>query len=149
MRGIHRWPVNSLHKGPVTWKMFLFDDVIMVPYFFLSICPLGILRTSTIGFILGYLVALLCTTFPLRVLCRRHLDLTHCGLLRTISTLVEVTACWLMAPSHYLNQCWFIIKHVWWYPPESNFTMIMDWIRNVFRHYVFKNYCHFSQRSTS
>ena len=29
VRGIHRWPVNSLHKGPVTWKMFPFDDVIM------------------------------------------------------------------------------------------------------------------------
>ena len=27
--GIHRWPVNSPHKGPVTWKMFPFDDVIM------------------------------------------------------------------------------------------------------------------------
>ena len=26
--GIHRWPVNSPHKGPVTWKMFPFDDVI-------------------------------------------------------------------------------------------------------------------------
>ena len=24
-----RWPVNSPHKGPVTWKMFPFDDVIM------------------------------------------------------------------------------------------------------------------------
>ena len=29
VRGIHRWPVNSPHKGPVTRKMFLFDDVIM------------------------------------------------------------------------------------------------------------------------
>ena len=28
-RGIHRWPVNSLHKGPVTRKTFPFDDVIM------------------------------------------------------------------------------------------------------------------------
>ena len=27
--GIQRWPVNSLHKGPVTRKMFPFDDVIM------------------------------------------------------------------------------------------------------------------------
>ena len=27
--GIHRWPVNSPHKGPVTWKMFPFDEVIM------------------------------------------------------------------------------------------------------------------------
>ena len=27
--GIHQWPVNSLHKWPVTWKMLPFDDVIM------------------------------------------------------------------------------------------------------------------------
>ena len=27
--GIHRWPVNSPHKGPVTRKVFPFDDVIM------------------------------------------------------------------------------------------------------------------------
>ena len=27
--GIHRWPVNSPHKGPVTRKMFPFDDVIL------------------------------------------------------------------------------------------------------------------------
>ena len=29
VRGIHRWPVNSPHKGPVTRKMFPFDDVII------------------------------------------------------------------------------------------------------------------------
>ena len=29
VRGIHRWPVNSQHKWPVTRKMFPFDDVIM------------------------------------------------------------------------------------------------------------------------
>ena len=27
--GIHRWPVNSPHKWPVTREMFPFDDVIM------------------------------------------------------------------------------------------------------------------------
>ena len=30
VRGIHRWPVNSPHKGPVTLKMVPFDDVIML-----------------------------------------------------------------------------------------------------------------------
>ena len=30
VRGIHRGPVNSPHKWPVTRKMFPFDDVIMV-----------------------------------------------------------------------------------------------------------------------
>ena len=29
VRGIHRWPVNSPHKGPVTRKMFPFDDVMV------------------------------------------------------------------------------------------------------------------------
>ena len=32
VRGIHRWLVNSPHKGPVTRKMFPFDDVIMKKY---------------------------------------------------------------------------------------------------------------------
>ena len=30
VRGIHRWPVNSLHKGQVARKKFPFDDVIMI-----------------------------------------------------------------------------------------------------------------------
>ena len=30
VRGIHRWPVNSPHKWPVTQKMFPYDDVIML-----------------------------------------------------------------------------------------------------------------------
>ena len=33
VRGIHRGPVNSPHKGPVTRKMFPFDDVIMFVLF--------------------------------------------------------------------------------------------------------------------
>ena len=32
LRGIHRWPVNSPHKGPETRKMFPFDDIIMIPH---------------------------------------------------------------------------------------------------------------------
>ena len=33
VRVIHRIPVNSPHKWPVTWKMFPFDDVIMLVIF--------------------------------------------------------------------------------------------------------------------
>ena len=32
VRGNHRWPLNSPHKGPVTRIMFPFDDVIMAIY---------------------------------------------------------------------------------------------------------------------
>ena len=38
-RGIHRRPVNSPHKGPVTRKMFPFDDVIMI---FSAACSQGL-----------------------------------------------------------------------------------------------------------
>ena len=30
VRGIHRWPVNSPHKWPVTREMFPFDNIIMI-----------------------------------------------------------------------------------------------------------------------
>ena len=44
VRGIHRWPVNSPHKWPVTRKKFPFDDVIMLfqsmlPYSFTYYLP--------------------------------------------------------------------------------------------------------------
>ena len=44
VRGIHRWPTKSPHKGPVTRKMFQFDDVIMAEKWLLSI----FLRLSTL-----------------------------------------------------------------------------------------------------
>ena len=36
-RGIHRWPVNFPHKGPVTRKMFPFHDLFMLPHFSFSL----------------------------------------------------------------------------------------------------------------
>ena len=38
------------------------------------------------------------------------------------STLVQVMACCLTAPSRYLNQCWLIITKVLWCSSEGNFT---------------------------
>ena len=39
VRGIHRGPVNSPHKEPVTRKMFPFDDIILYPAIsFVNIC---------------------------------------------------------------------------------------------------------------
>ena len=39
VRGIHRWPVNSPHKGPATRKMYLFGDVIMQLHYLYSLGP--------------------------------------------------------------------------------------------------------------
>ena len=41
---------------------------------------------------------------------------------RSGSTLVQVMACCLIAPSHYLNQCWLIISEVQWHSYKGNFT---------------------------
>ena len=39
VQGIHRWPVNSPHKGSVSRKMFTFDDVIMwIELCFVELC---------------------------------------------------------------------------------------------------------------
>ena len=42
------------------------------------------------------------------------------------STLAQVMAWWLTALSHYLNQCWLIIKVFPWHSPENNFTRRAD-----------------------
>ena len=45
VQGIHRGPVNSLHKGSVTRKMFLFDDVILLCFRRVSsirVCIIGL-----------------------------------------------------------------------------------------------------------
>ena len=41
---------------------------------------------------------------------------------RSGSTLAQVMACCLTAPSHYLNQCWLIISKVQWHSSENNCT---------------------------
>ena len=38
------------------------------------------------------------------------------------STLAQVMAWCLTAPSHYLNQCWLIVSKVQWHSSEGNFT---------------------------
>ena len=40
---------------------------------------------------------------------------------RSWSTMVQVMACCLTAPSHYLNQCWLIIGTVLWHSSEDIF----------------------------
>ena len=37
------------------------------------------------------------------------------------STMAQVIACCLMAPSHYLNQCLILFDNLLWYSPQVNF----------------------------
>ena len=41
---------------------------------------------------------------------------------RSWSTLAQVMACCLTAPSHYLNQCWLIINTDQWHLSKGSFT---------------------------
>ena len=41
---------------------------------------------------------------------------------RSGSTLAQVMACCLTAPSHYLNQCWLIISKIQLHSSDCNFT---------------------------
>ena len=44
------------------------------------------------------------------------------------TTLAQVMACCLTAPSHYLNQCWLIIRGVLWHSSENSFAGIAQGI---------------------
>ena len=162
MRGIHRWPVNSPHKGSVMPKTLPFDDVIMVRvslykvpviwevfacYYVIIIWAgclineVGLLcRESDLQWTS---VIIACITidelmqfdaYPLKGLTKyfdgelfdrlfeRTMFLvnslwTNDAIWRQISgsTLAQVMACCLTAPSHHLNQCWLIISEVQWH----------------------------------
>ena len=63
-----------------------------------------------------------------------------------MSTLVQVMACCLTKPSHYLNQCWLIISGVKWRSSEANFIWMLRWMaeksnsRSEFEHCCFKSF---------
>ena len=54
------------------------------------------------------------------------------------STMALVMACCLMAPSHYLNQCWLLICEAMLHLLESNFTASAQVPSNEFEKYAFK-----------
>ena len=60
---------------------------------------------------------------------------------RSWSTLVQVMACCLTAPSHYLNQCWLIISTVQCHPSESNFTKDTSAISEITLKMTYLKFC--------
>ena len=62
VRGIHRGPVNSPHKWPVTRKMFPFDDVIMLWFI---LCSTGSQCSS-------FNTSAICHISPARTQCEWH-----------------------------------------------------------------------------
>ena len=72
-----------------------------------------------------YTCIYICVEFTYQLVNTNHTTLTQCGLVNSLrpsdtiwrhrsgSTLVQVMACCLTAPSHYLNQCWLISEVQW------------------------------------
>ena len=118
VRGIYQWHVISSHKGPVTPKMFPFDD------FTMEYSGTSMILLLVPGYIRKYLTFVpnnskqhvssqwtVNSLWPIDVIWRQG----------TRTTLAQVMACCLMAPSHYLNQCWPMISEVMWHSPDSDF----------------------------
>ena len=106
VRGFHRWPVNSPHKGPITQKMFPFDDVIM---------KLADILRKTFRLAISWgKNCFLWLKFYWSLLLRVQLTNQH-GLGQWLIGTEQATMKkqsidrWLVAcsvPSHHLNQCW-------------------------------------------
>ena len=91
---IHRWPVNSPHKGPVTRKMFPFEDVIMrldSPKLFTN-------RTTWVSHMHDLLIyANSIIISEMNVLTWFHHYTTHCSITCVISFVV-IFSCLLLFP---------------------------------------------------
>ena len=73
VRGIHRGPVNSRHKWPVTRKMFPFDDVIMHRFCMIAVSGLDYVSVS-IFFFNPPIISKLCIEHDLCITWVRILD---------------------------------------------------------------------------
>ena len=63
---------------------------------------------------------------------------------RSGSSLIQVMACRLTAPSHYLKQCWHIISRVLWHAPEGNFFEMLKISLEYVANHTSKNFHHIS-----
>ena len=109
VRGIHRGPVNSPHKGPVTLKMFPFDVVIVDAVWSSTVRMHTVLALNSLvpgkygcdfwnaNFNLALLIGIFRSSYDNRWMPWHITDK---------STLVQVMAWCCQAPSHCLNQCW-------------------------------------------
>ena len=100
VRGIHRWPTNSPHKGPVTRKMSPLDDDITVS--FNDVPPLP--HTFALLIALGDYVRISYQSYSKS--CEFALWWMPQYIIDDELTMVQVMVWCRQATSHYLIQCW-------------------------------------------
>ena len=135
--GIHRGPVNSPHKWPVTRKMFPFDDVIMdycaIIFKIMTRCfCLPIQGASSwkgrpyIGWSYWRRLRRPAERSGTRDIRKQENRSSSSSKLPISLELMKI----LTAPSHYLNQCWLIISKDLWQAPVGYFkrdTPSINW----------------------
>ena len=111
VRGIHRWPVNSPHKGSVTRKMFPFDDVIMYTQVISWLSPFSLLHQIPLYYDSVYHAR---DNFIKKAI---HIFICECNsLCLTVwhhpfgRSLDQARDCCLTLPSHYHTWCWLNIR---------------------------------------
>ena len=126
MRGIHRWPVNSPHKGQ--WRGMCFHLIT-------SSCQIGYWWwTLWAGNYTAEGIRLTKITLNIIVI----ISFTKCGRVVQYGNR-DLDQC-PTAPSHHLNQCWFILKGMLWNSFENDFTRRGHELNQqyVFEYYTFK-----------
>ena len=112
-------PVNSPHKGQ--WRgALMFSFICVLINSRVNNREAGDLRCyrSHYGVIVMNFVSIMANHIEINSLWPSDTIWRH----KSGSTLAQVMACCLTAPSHYLNECWLTISKVQWHPSESNFT---------------------------
>ena len=127
-RGIHWWLGDSPHKGQVLRSLFPCHEVIMSG---LQWPPdAGSSAAIILTPVACQYMLLLYVKYDYEALFAYHIWRWFKGFNslwpsdticwdRIASTVAQIMACCLMAPSHYLNQCWLIISEVLWHASEG------------------------------
>ena len=115
--GIHRWPVNSPHKGPVTRQMFPSDDFIMITFFISFLCwswdPWGLMT-----FILDLLIQSW-YLFINHYLCAIHYDDVIMGTIASqITSLTSVYSTVYSGADQSKHQSSASLVFVWEFPAQ-------------------------------
>ena len=121
VRGIHQSPVNSPHKGQ--WRgALMFSLICAWTDGWVNNRDAGDLRCHRVR----YDITVMPSGDETEIFQQNQVNslspneaIWRQG---SMSTLVQVMACCLTAPSHYLNQCWLIVTKVHWCSSEGNFV---------------------------
>ena len=111
VKGIHRWLVVSLHNGTIMWKWCVHHLILRSSYLHNGISYTG----KTI-----FLYWMKTVDVYYHIYSMWPSDAIHRP--RSRSTLAQVMACCLTAPSHNLDQCSLIISKVQGHSYEGDFT---------------------------